>query len=330
MNIYYEKDIDSSVLGDKTIAVIGYGSQGMAQSRNMADSGYNVIVGLREGGKSWQIAKDDGMNVKTIEDAAKEADIIHILIPDELQKEVYNKQIAPYVEEGNTVSFSHGFNIHFEYIKVPEGVNVTMIAPKAPGAMVRRTYTEGFGTPGLVAVEVDATGNAKDIALAMGKGVGLARAGILETTFQEETETDLFGEQAVLCGGITELIKSGFQTLVNAGYQPEIAYFETCHEVKLIVDLIYEKGLAGMWDNVSNTAEFGGLTRRSRIINDESRAEMQKILKEIKTGKFTKEFTLEYNAGIPMLNRMRKLENEEQIEEVGTKLRKLCGLQKDE
>lgn len=328
MKMYYDKDVDIEVLANKTIAVIGYGSQGMGQSQNMADSGLKIIVGLREGGLSWKKANDDGMNVKTIEEAAKVADIIHILLPDEIQSDVYNQSIAPYVKEGNTISFSHGYNIHFKYIKAPEGVNVTMIAPKGPGSMVRRTYLEGFGIPGLFAVEKDATGDAQDIALAMGKACGLSRAGILETTFREETETDLFGEQAILCGGVTELINAGFTTLVEAGYQPEIAYFETCHELKLIVDLIYEKGFAGMWNDVSNTAEFGGLSRRDRIINDEAKGEMKKILREIQKGKFAKEWALESIAKMPMLNAMRTLESEKKIEVVGSKLRKACGLEK--
>ncbi|MCL2157209.1 MAG: ketol-acid reductoisomerase [Methanobrevibacter sp.] len=328
MKMYYDKDVDTGVLANKTVAVIGYGSQGMGQSRNMADSGINVVVGLREGGSSWKQANDDGMNVKTIEEAAKLADIIHILLPDEIQANVYEQSIAPYVKSGNTLSFSHGYNIHFKYIKVPEDVNVTMIAPKGPGSMVRRTYQEGFGIPGLVAVEQDATGDALQIALAMGKSCGLSRAGILETSFREETETDLFGEQAILCGGVTKLIDAGFTTLVDEGYQPEIAYFETCHELKLIVDLIYEKGFAGMWNDVSNTAEFGGLSRRDRIVNDDAKNEMKKILKEIQMGKFAKEWTLESNAKMPMLNRMRELESEKTIEQVGSKLRKACGLEK--
>lgn len=328
MNIHYEKDVDLDVLKDKTIAVIGYGSQGRAQALNMSESGLNVVVGLRKGGASWEKAKADGLTVLTIEEAALKADVIHILIPDEIQEAVYETAIAEGLEEGNTLSFSHGYNIHYNYIKAPKNVNVTMVAPKAPGATVRREYEEGFGVPGLVAVEQDATGNAKEIALAMAKGSGLTRAGVLETTFKEETETDLFGEQAVLCGGATELIKAGFQTLVDAGYQPEIAYFETCHELKLIVDLIYKQGFAGMWHDVSNTAEYGGLTRRDRVITDESRAAMKEILKEIQTGKFTREFALENQAGAPMLKRMRAMEDDLQIEKVGTKLRKLCGLQK--
>jgi ketol-acid reductoisomerase len=264
----------------------------------------------------------------TIEEAAKKADVIHVLIPDEIQAQVYEKSIKDNLESGNTLSFSHGYNIHFGYINPPKDVNITMIAPKGPGAMVRKTYEEGFGVPGLVAIERDYTGNAFKIALAMGQGSGLTRAGVLETTFKEETETDLFGEQVVLCGGVTELIAAGFQTLVDAGYQPEIAYFETCHEVKLIVDLIYAKGFAGMWNDVSNTAEYGGLSRRKRIVTDETRLEMKKALEEIQTGEFAREWTLENQAGKPMLNRLRAIEASLQIEKVGTKLRKLCGLQK--
>ena len=328
MKMYYEKDVDLNILKDKTVAVIGYGSQGMAQSRNMHESGLNVVVGLRKNGTSWNKAKEDGLNVMTVEDAAKIADVIHILIPDEIQGKVYNESIKEHLEEGNTISFSHGYNIHFGYINPPENINITMIAPKGPGAMVRKTYEEGFGVPGLVAVERDFTGNALQIALAMGQGSGLTRAGVLETTFKEETETDLFGEQVVLCGGATELIAAGFQTLIDAGYQPEIAYFETCHELKLIVDLIYAKGFAGMWNDVSNTAEFGGLARRKRIVTPETRAEMKKILEEIQTGEFTKEWATENNAGRPMLNRLRAIEADLQIEKVGAKLRKLCGLQK--
>lgn len=326
--MYYDKDVNMDVLKDKKIAVIGYGSQGMAQARNMADSGLNVVVGLRKGGKSWKTAENDGMTVLTMEEAAKEADIIHILIPDEIQAPVYQQSIKDGLEEGNTISFSHGYNIHFGYIKPPENVNIAMIAPKGPGAMVRQTYLEGFGIPGLVAVENDYSGNTLDVALAMGKGVGLTRAGMLDTTFKEETETDLFGEQAVLCGGVTELIKDGFETLVEAGYQPELAYFETCHEMKLIIDLIYQNGFAGMWDNVSNTAEYGGLVRRERLITPDTKKEMKKILEEIQKGEFAKEWALENQAGQPMLKRLRAIEGDLLIEKVGAKLRKLCGLQK--
>ena len=330
MKMYYDDDVDAEVVADKTIAVIGYGSQGRGQSRNMADSGLNVIVGLREGGSSWQKAVDDGMNVKTIEEAAEAADIIHILLPDETQEKVYKEQIAPYVEAGNTISFSHGYNIHFGLIKPDEDVNIVMFAPKGPGSMVRRTYEEGFGIPGLVAVQQDATGDALQLALGMAKACGLTKAGVLETTFQEETETDLFGEQTVLCGGITELINAGFTTLVEAGYQPEIAYFETCHEVKLIVDLIYEKGFAGMWKDVSNTAEYGGLTRGNRIITQEAKDGMKAVLKEIQDGTFKKQWADENATDGANLKEMRAAEGQKEIEIVGERLRKACGLQKDD
>ena len=330
MKMYYDDDVDAEVVADKTIAVIGYGSQGRGQSRNMADSGLNVIVGLREGGSSWQKAVDDGMNVKTIEEAAEAADIIHILLPDETQEKVYKEQIAPYVEAGNTISFSHGYNIHFGLIKPGEDVNIVMFAPKGPGSMVRRTYEEGFGIPGLVAVQQDATGDALQLALGMAKACGLTKAGVLETTFKEETETDLFGEQTVLCGGITELINAGFTTLVEAGYQPEIAYFETCHEVKLIVDLIYEKGFAGMWTDVSNTAEYGGLTRGKSIITDEAKEGMKEALKQIQDGTFKKQWADENATDGANLKEMRAAESQKEIEIVGTRLRKACGLQKDD
>ncbi len=330
MKMYYDADVETDALDGKTIAVIGYGSQGRAQSRNMADSGADVVIGVRENGKSWDLAKEDGMNVMSIEDAAKAADIIHILLPDEIQEDVYREQIAPYVESGNTISFSHGYNIHFGLIEPDEDVNIVMFAPKGPGSMVRRTYEEGFGIPGLVAVEQDATGDALQLALGMAKDTGLTKAGVLETTFQEETETDLFGEQAVLCGGITELINSGFQTLVEAGYQPEIAYFETCHEVKLIVDLIYEKGFGGMWEDVSNTAEYGGLTRRETVITQEAKDGMKQVLKEIQDGTFKKQWADENATDGANLKEMRDAESQETIEIVGERLRKACGLQKDD
>ena len=330
MKMYYDADVNTDVLEGKTIAVIGYGSQGRAQSRNMADSGANVIVGVRENGSSWNLVKEDGMTVKTIEDAAKEADIIHILLPDKKKKKVYKEQIAPYVESGNTISFSHGYNIHFGLIDPAEDVNIVMFAPKGPGSMVRRTYEEGFGIPGLVAVERDATGDAFQLALGMAKACGLTKAGVLETTFKEETETDLFGEQTVLCGGITELINAGFTTLVEAGYQPEIAYFETCHEVKLIVDLIYEKGFQGMWHDVSNTAEYGGLTRGNRIITQEAKDGMKQVLSEIQDGTFKKQWADENATNGANLKEMRAAQEQEDIEIVGARLRKACGLQKDD
>ncbi|MDL2246532.1 ketol-acid reductoisomerase, partial [Methanobrevibacter sp. OttesenSCG-928-K11] len=321
MQMYYDKDVDAEAVADKTIAVIGYGSQGRAQSRNMADSGLNIIVGVRENGSSWKLAKEDGMNVKTIEDASKEADIIHILLPDEIQEKVYNEQIAPYIEKGNTLSFSHGYNIHYGLIKPDEDVNIVLFAPKGPGSMVRRTYEEGFGIPGLVAIEQDATGNALQLALGMAKATGLTKAGVLETSFKEETETDLFGEQAVLCGGVTGLINAGFQTLVEAGYQPEIAYFETCHEVKLIVDLIYEKGFEGMWNDVSNTAEYGGLTRRDTVITEEAKKGMKKVLSDIQDGTFKKQWADENKTNGANLKEMRSAEDAKDIEVVGHRLR---------
>ena len=330
MKMYYESDVNTDALEGKTVAVMGYGSQGRAQSRNMADSGVNVIVGLRENGNSWNLAKEDGMTVKTFSDAAKEADIIHILLPDEIQEKVYNEQIAPYVEAGNTISFSHGYNIHFGLIKPDEDVNIVMFAPKGPGSRVRTTYLDGFGIPGLVAIEQDATGDALQLALGMAKACGFTKAGVIETTFKEETETDLFGEQAVLCGGLTALINAGFQTLVEAGYQPEIAYFETCHEVKLIVDLIYEKGFAGMWNDVSNTAEYGGLTRGKTIITDEAKEGMKVALKQIQDGTFKKQFADENATDGANLKEMRAAEGRKEIEIVGERLRKACGLQKDD
>ena len=316
MKMYYESDVNTDALEGKTVAVMGYGSQGRAQSRNMADSGVNVIVGLRENGNSWNLAK--------------EADIIHILLPDEIQEKVYNEQIAPYVEAGNTISFSHGYNIHFGLIKPDEDVNIVMFAPKGPGSRVRTTYLDGFGIPGLVAIEQDATGDALQLALGMAKACGFTKAGVIETTFKEETETDLFGEQAVLCGGLTALINAGFQTLVEAGYQPEIAYFETCHEVKLIVDDIYEHGFGGMWKDVSNTAEYGGLTRRDYVITEETKKGMKKVLSEIQDGTFKKQFADENATDAANLKEMRAAEDQETIEVVGERLRKACGLQKDD
>ena len=307
MKMYYESDVNTDALEGKTVAVMGYGSQGRAQSRNMADSGVNVIVGLRENGNSWNLAKEDGMTVKTFSDAAKEADIIHILLPDEIQEKVYNEQIAPYVEAGNTISFSHGYNIHFGLIKPDEDVNIVMFAPKGPGSRVRTTYLDGFGIPGLVAIEQDATGDALQLALGMAKACGFTKAGV-----------------------ITALINAGFQTLVEAGYQPEIAYFETCHEVKLIVDDIYEHGFGGMWKDVSNTAEYGGLTRRDYVITEETKKGMKKVLSEIQDGTFKKQFADENATDAANLKEMRAAEDQETIEIVGERLRKACGLQKDD
>ncbi|GBE17620.1 MAG TPA: ketol-acid reductoisomerase [Euryarchaeota archaeon] len=321
--IYYDKDIDIETLKDETIAVIGYGIQGHAQAQNMRDSGLNVICGLREGGGSWKKASEAGFDVMPISEAAAKADIIHILIPDEKQPEVYEKHIKSGLSEGNALSFSHGFNIRFNQIVPPENVDVIMMAPKGPGAIVRREYTEGFGVPALVAVEQDFTGRAKNRALAMAKANGASRAGVLETAFAEETETDLFGEQVDLCGGCAELITASFETLVDAGYQPEIAYFECLHELKLIVDLIYSKGIEGMWENVSNTAEYGGRTRAKRIINKESRKAMKEILAEIQTDKFAEEWISEDRSGLKNLEKLREKGKTHQIESVGARLRKL-------
>ncbi len=324
--IYYDKDIDLNVLKDEVIAIIGYGSQGRAQALNMRDSGLNVILGLREGGPSWKKAKEEGFNVYRIDEAVKRATIVHILIPDQVQPEVYEKYIKDNLREGMALSFSHGFNIRFNQIIPPKYVDVIMIAPKGPGVMVRELYLQGFGVPALIAVEQDYTGRAKQRALAMAKAIGAGRAGIIETTFAEETETDLFGEQVVLCGGVTALIKAAFEVLVEAGYQPEIAYFECLHELKLIVDLIYKYGIEGMWKNVSNTAEYGGRTRGKRIIDERVKEEMRKILEEIRSGKFAREWILEYKSNMPVLNSLRRIDEKHPIEEVGRRLRSMMKL----
>lgn len=319
--MYYDTDANLDLLKDKTIAIIGYGSQGHAHALNLKDSGINVIVGLYPGSKSAKKAESAGLTVKTVAEAAQAADWIMILLPDEVQKVVYQNEIEPYLQEGKVLSFAHGFNIHFGQIVPPPTVDVVMIAPKGPGHLVRRTYTQGEGVPCLFAVYQDASGQARDRAMAYAQGIGGTRAGILETTFREETETDLFGEQVVLCGGLSALIKSGFETLVNAGYQPELAYFECLHEVKLIVDLIVEGGLANMRDSISNTAEYGDYTRGPRIVTDDTRAEMRKILQEIQSGQFAREFVLENQAGKPGFTAMRRQEAEHPIEEVGKDLR---------
>jgi ketol-acid reductoisomerase len=323
--MYYDDDVDAEVVADKTIAVIGYGSQGRGQSRNMADSGLNVIVGLREGGSSWQKAVDDGMNVKTIEEAAEAADIIHILLPDETQEKVYKEQIAPYVEAGNTISFSHGYNIHFGLIQPGEDVNIVMFAPKGPGSRVRTTYLEGFGIPGLVAIQQDATGDALQIALGMAKAVGLTRAGVIETTFQEETETDLFGEQAVLCGGVCKLMQTGFEVLCEAGYDPRNAYFECIHEMKLIVDLIYQSGFAGMRYSISNTAEYGDYITGPKIITEDTKKAMKQVLADIQDGTFAKDFLLDMSDASHQVhfNALRRKAAEHPAEKIGAEIRKL-------
>ncbi|WP_375504559.1 ketol-acid reductoisomerase [uncultured Nostoc sp.] len=319
--MYYDEDANLDLLAGKTIAIIGYGSQGHAHALNLKDSGLNVIVGLYPGSKSVAKAQAAGLTVKDVADAANAADFIMILLPDEVQKTIYKNEIEPNLEEGNVLAFAHGFNIHFGQIVPPANVDVVMVAPKGPGHIVRRTYEQGEGVPALFAVYQDASGQARDRAMSYAKGIGGTRAGVLETTFREETETDLFGEQAVLCGGLSALIKAGFETLVEAGYQPELAYFECLHEVKLIVDLVVEGGLAKMRDSISNTAEYGDYTRGPRIVTEQTKAEMQKILSEIQSGQFAREFVLENQAGKPGFTALRRKEAEHKIEEVGKDLR---------
>ena len=319
--MYYDSDANLDLLNGKTVAIVGYGSQGHAHALNLKDSGVNVVVGLYPGSTSAAKAEAAGLKVLSVSEAAKAADLVMILLPDEVQKTVYTQEIAPNLQPGNVLLFAHGFNIHFGQVVPSADVDVVMVAPKGPGHLVRRTYEQGQGVPCLFAVYQDATGQARDRAMAYAKGIGGTRAGILETTFREETETDLFGEQVVLCGGLSALIKSGFETLVNAGYQPELAYFECLHEVKLIVDLVVEGGLATMRDSISNTAEYGDYTRGPRIITDETRAEMRKILSEIQSGQFAREFVLENQAGKPGFTAMRRQEAEHPIESVGKDLR---------
>lgn len=321
MKMYYDNDANMDMLQGKKIAVIGYGSQGHAQAQNLKDSGLEVIVALRPDSKRWDIAKNDGFEVMTVSEAVKAAFLIQILIPDERQAEVYKKEIAPNLKSGQILCFSHGFNIHYQQIAPPNYVDVIMAAPKGPGHMVRRLYKEGTGIPGLVAVGQDFSGKANDYALAYAKGIGCTRAGVLETTFKEETETDLFGEQVVLCGGLTELIRAGFDTLVGEGYQPESAYFEVCHELKLIIDLIYEHGIAGMRYSVSDTAEYGDMMIGKRIITEDTRKEMKKVIKEIQDGTFAKEWILENQSGRPRYNRQKAIDGEHPIEDVGRRLR---------
>ncbi len=321
--VYYEKDADMSVLKDKVVAVIGYGIQGRAQALNLRDSGVNVIVAELEGTVNYKQAKEDGFDPVDASSAAKKADVIQILTQDHVQPYVYKNFVAPNLKKGKALVFSHGFNIHFNQIVPPSDVDVIMVAPKGPGSLVRKMYEEGKGVPCLIAIHQDATGSALKVALAYAKAIGGLKAGAIETTFKEETETDLFGEQAVLCGGVSQLIKAGFDTLVEAGYQPEIAYFECLHELKLITDMIYEVGIAGMRKRVSDTAEYGDLTRGPRIINDAVRQEMKKILKEIQDGVFAKEWILENQAGRPVYNALGKKESEHLIEQVGKKLRKM-------
>ena len=321
MNIYYDKDADLSLIQAKKVAIIGYGSQGHAHANNLKDSGVDVCVGLRQGSSSAAKAEAAGLTVKSIEDATAWADVVMILAPDEHQAALYRDQVAPNIKQGAALAFAHGFNIHFQQIQPREDLDVIMIAPKGPGHLVRSTYTQGGGVPSLIAVHQDASGQGKEIALSYASANGGGRAGVIETNFREETETDLFGEQTVLCGGITALIQAGFETLVEAGYAPEMAYFECLHETKLIVDLIYEGGIANMRYSISNTAEYGDFTRGPRVITDESKKAMKEILKEIQTGQFAREFILENQSGAAVMKAERRLGEEHQIEQVGAKLR---------
>ncbi|SDW44525.1 ketol-acid reductoisomerase [Paenibacillus sp. CF384] len=322
VTLYYEKDADQSVLQGKTIAVIGYGSQGHAQAQNLRDSGLKVIIGLRAG-KSAEKAKNDGFEVLSVGEAVKLADVVQILMPDETQARVYKEEIEPNLKHGAALMFSHGFNVHFGQINARKDTDVLLVAPKSPGHMVRRTYVEGFGVPGLIAIEQDATGNAKAIGLAYAKGIGCTRAGVIETSFREETETDLFGEQAVLCGGATALVKAGFETLVEAGYAPEMAYFECLHELKLIVDLMYEGGLSTMRDSISNTAEYGDYVTGPRIVTDETKKAMKAVLTDIQQGKFARDFILENQSNNAFMSATRRNEAQHPIEVVGGQLREL-------
>jgi len=319
--MFYDHDADLNSLAGKKVAVLGYGSQGHAQAQNLKESGVDVIVGLRKGSASWGKAEAAGLKVYTVAEAAEKADVIQVLLPDEKQAEVYKKEIAPGLKAGKALVFSHGFNIHFGQIVPPQDVDVFMVAPKGPGHMVRRLYTEGTGIPGLVAVYQDASGKAMELALAYAKGIGCTRAGVLLTTFKEETETDLFGEQCVLCGGLTELIRAGFDTLVDAGYQPESAYFEVCHELKLIIDLIYEGGIANMRYSISDTAEYGDMMIGRRLITEETRKEMRQVLAEIQNGTFAREWIMENIAGRPNYIAQKRVDAGHPIEKVGQELR---------
>jgi ketol-acid reductoisomerase len=319
--MYYDDDADLSLLDGKTVAIIGYGSQGHAHAQNLKDSGVDVVVGLREGSASWAQAEQDGLTVLPIADAASRGDIVMLLVPDELHRDVYENEVRDGVAEGNMLLFGHGFSVLYGEVEPPPGVDVALAAPKGPGHLVRRQYLEGSGVPGLIAIHEDATGNAKSLALAYSRGIGCTRGGVFETTFKDETETDLFGEQAVLCGGASALVQAGFETLVEAGYPAEMAYFECLHELKLIVDLMYEKGLAGMRYSISNTAEYGDYTRGPRVVNDETRAEMKRILGEIQDGTFAREWIAENRAGQENFKRLRDEQAKTQVETVGKELR---------
>jgi ketol-acid reductoisomerase len=323
--IYYDKDANLDLLKKRKVAIIGYGSQGHAHALNLRDSGVDVRVGLGAGSKSRAKAEGAGLRVVSVPEASKEADVVMVLIPDQTQKKVYDEEIAPHMTKGKALLFAHGFNIHFHQIRPSADLDVLLVAPKGPGHLVRRQYQDGRGIPCLIAVQQDATGHARALGLAYAKGIGGTRAGVLETTFKEETETDLFGEQAVLCGGASALVKAGFETLVEAGYQPESAYFECLHELKLIVDLMYEGGLAWMRHSISDTAEYGDYTRGPRIVNAQTKDEMRRILKEIQSGQFAKEFILENQVGRPVFEKYREIEKAHPIEEVGKRLRDMMS-----
>jgi ketol-acid reductoisomerase len=323
MRVYYEKDADLERIRNRRVAIIGYGSQGHAHAQNLSESGVDVRVGLRGGSVSWQLALSAGLSVQPVHEACSEADVIMVLVPDEIQPSLYRSEIEPTIEKGKTLAFAHGFNIHYGQIIPPKDVDVLMVAPKAPGHMVRYEYTQGRGVPTLIAVHQDPSGGARETALAYAAALGSGRAGILETTFREETETDLFGEQAVLCGGVTELVLAGFETLLKAGYNPEIAYFECLHELKLIVDLIYEGGFTNMYYSVSNTAQYGGLSRGRRVLSDASRAAMQDLLKDVQSGVFAREWILENQASRPVFRALTREMEEHPIEKVGHELRKM-------
>lgn len=325
MKLYYDSDADLNLLSGKTVAVLGYGSQGHAHALNLKDSGVQVVVGLRKNSASWEKAQAAGLKVVETPEATKLGDVVMVLLPDQNQVEAYENDIRPNLSSGNALAFAHGFNIHFNQIIPPENVDVFMVAPKAPGHLLRRVFAEGGGVPCLFAVHQDTTGKTKELTLAYAKGIGGTRAGVIETTFKEETETDLFGEQTVLCGGVTELIKAGFATLVEAGYQPEIAYFECLHEMKLIVDLFYEGGIAGMYYSVSDTAEYGGMTRGTTIIDEATKQRMRETLHAVQDGSFAREWILENKAGRPVLNALRKEHKDLQIEAVGEKLREMMA-----
>ena len=322
VKVYYDDAVAKDALEGKTIAVVGYGSQGHAHAQNLRDTGHQVVIGIREG-KSAEAAREDGFDVLPVAEATKKAEVVMILAPDEIQGTLYENEIAPNLEEGDALVFAHGFNIHFDVINPPKNVDVFLVAPKGPGHLVRRTFTEGFAVPALFAVYQDATGTAQDLALSYAKGIGATRVGVLETTFKEETETDLFGEQAVLCGGLPSMIEAGFETLVEAGYQPELAYFEVCHEMKLIVDLIYEGGFAKMRNSISNTAEYGDYVSGPRVITETAKAGMKEVLTDIQNGKFAKGFIDDNKNGFPEFKKMRAESAGHQIEEVGGELRKM-------